>query len=108
LLPSLSVGFALQDDKMAVHCVSQDLGPVDAEGIGPVLDGGRIVVGHTKAEHRHTVENTAYDKATSARFIPRSGRRTAHQRNGDDEAIAGDRRVPALRRNGIVSWTAAR
>lgn len=45
---------------MAVYGVSQDLGAIDAEGIGPVLERGRIVIWDTKAEHRHTTEITAY------------------------------------------------
>jgi hypothetical protein len=73
LLPSLNVGFALQDHEMAVYGISQDLGAVNTEGVRPMLDRGRILIGHTKAEHRHTIENIAYDTTGALVALSASG-----------------------------------
>lgn len=67
---------------MAVYGVSQDLGAIDAEGIGPVLERGRVVIGDTKAEHRHTAEITVYYKGRGRFFWSRE-RGDARERTGD-------------------------
>jgi hypothetical protein len=48
---------------VAVQSVAQDLGPVDAERVCPMLYLGGVVIRHAKAEHRHTNNDTVYDKA---------------------------------------------
>jgi hypothetical protein len=60
-LPRLRIGFAIQNDEVAMQSVAQNLGAVDAEGIGPVLNQGRVFLRHTEAKHRHTAKNIAYD-----------------------------------------------
>lgn len=44
--------------------VAQDFGPVNTESLGPMLNVGSIFVWHAKAEHRHTIDGSAYDKAS--------------------------------------------
>jgi hypothetical protein len=66
LPPSLGVGFAAQNDEMAVQRVTQYLGPVDTQRVGPVLDSISLFVGHTKAKHCHTLNHTAYDSRDCA------------------------------------------
>jgi hypothetical protein len=50
---------------MAVKSVAQNLGAVDSEGVGPVLNRGRVIVRDTKAEHRHTRKHIVYDDVAS-------------------------------------------
>jgi hypothetical protein len=59
LLPPLRVGFTVQDDEMAMQGIAQDLGAVDAKGIGPKLNRSCILVMHPEAEHRHTINDIA-------------------------------------------------
>jgi hypothetical protein len=51
---------------MAVQRISQYLGAINSERLGPALDGICLFVRHTKAEHRHTADRTAYDKSSRA------------------------------------------
>jgi len=77
LLPRLRVCFAFQDHKVAMQCIAENLGTIDPEGVCPLLDRGRVFVGHTKAEHRHTLKSTAYDNGCRRKQIVRATPRSA-------------------------------
>jgi hypothetical protein len=46
---------------MATQRFSQDLGPIDAETLCPLLNAGRLGVVHPKAQHCHTEQGSVYD-----------------------------------------------
>jgi hypothetical protein len=41
--------------------IAENLGAIDSEGFGPTLYLGGVVVGNSKAQHRHTQKQNAYD-----------------------------------------------
>jgi hypothetical protein len=60
--PCLGVVLAAQANQVPMESVAENLRAVHPKRLRPALDLGRLVIRNTKAEHRHTVQDSSYDR----------------------------------------------